>query len=62
MPKTAPGTIGVGVGGIIPLEMDPGTIGVGAGNGNIVIGIVITMMIIMMIEITMIGTATTIDN
>lgn len=54
MPKMAPGIIGVGAGDIIPPKMDPGIIGVGAGTGNIVIGIVTTMMI----EIAMIGTAT----
>jgi len=40
MPNVAPGTIGGGVGDIIPAEMAPGIIGVGVGNGNIAIGIV----------------------
>lgn len=55
MPSMVPGTIGDGVGDIIPPEMAPGIIGVGAGNGNIAIGIV-TIMEIGTIGIT---TATT---
>jgi hypothetical protein len=51
MPNMGPGTIGDGVGDIIPPEMAPGIIGVGAGNGNIAIGIV-TIMEIGMIGIT----------
>ena len=48
----ARGTIGDGVGAIIPPEMGPGIIGVGAGNGNIAIGIATTMTETGMVGIT----------
>jgi hypothetical protein len=56
MLNMAPGTIGDGVGDIIPPEMAPGIIGVGAGNGNIALGIVTIM------KIGMIGITTTITT
>jgi hypothetical protein len=57
MLNMAPGTIGGGVGAIMPAEMAPGIIGVGAGNGNIAIGTVTTMTAIgMMCVTTMITT------